>query len=122
MSAYMLNDEDLMDAINPFVVCDFSLPGGVRKTGNFEDFKEVQRTKKIWVRRKSPYCKVGLCRDEIEPLVMHREVHPRRNIDTGFTCSEPKSTITMDVDTGGVPSSILLLGIIVLTLFVSIRS
>ena len=37
----MLNDEDAINDVNPFVQRDFSLPGGVRQTGNFEDFQEV---------------------------------------------------------------------------------
>ena len=41
MSEFMLNDEAAIDDINPFVQHDFSLPGGVRQTGNFEDFQEV---------------------------------------------------------------------------------
>ena len=35
----MLNDQAAIDDINPFVQHDFSLPGGVRQTGNFEDFQ-----------------------------------------------------------------------------------
>ena len=41
MSEFMLNDQAAIDDINPFVQHDFSLPGGVRQTGNFEDFEEV---------------------------------------------------------------------------------
>ena len=40
MSEFMLNDEDAINDVNPFVQRDFSLPGGVRQTGNFEDFQE----------------------------------------------------------------------------------
>jgi hypothetical protein len=43
MSKYMLNDEDAINDVNPFVSHDFSLPGGVRQTGNFEDFTEIKR-------------------------------------------------------------------------------
>ena len=38
----MLNDEDAINDVNPFVSHDFSLPGGVRQTGNFEDFTEMR--------------------------------------------------------------------------------
>ena len=41
MSEFMLNDQAAIDDINPFVQHDFSLPGGVRQTGNFQDFQEV---------------------------------------------------------------------------------
>jgi len=43
MSEFMLNDEDAINDVNPFVQRDFSLPGGVRQTGNFEDFQEVPK-------------------------------------------------------------------------------
>ena len=38
----MLNDEDAINDVNPFVTHDFSLPGGVRQTGDFEDFSEMR--------------------------------------------------------------------------------
>ena len=38
----MLNDEDAINDVNPFVSRDFSLPGGVRQTGDFEDFTELR--------------------------------------------------------------------------------
>jgi len=44
MSKHMLNDEDAINDVNPFVTYDFSLPGGVRQTGNFSDFVEVEKT------------------------------------------------------------------------------
>ena len=36
----MLNDEDAINDVNPFVTHDFSLPGGMRQTGEFENFSE----------------------------------------------------------------------------------
>ena len=46
MSEFMLSDQDTIDDVNPFVSRDFSLPGGVRQTGDFEDFEEVRPGKK----------------------------------------------------------------------------
>ncbi len=122
MSAYMLDDDVLMDAINPFVMYDVSLPGGVRKTGNFADFKEVQKQKNLWTPVKSPYCDFGLCRDEIEPLILERGVHPRRNIDTGFTCLPKTKTggttgVRADVNVSGTMMILILLFIVLALLF-----
>jgi hypothetical protein len=41
MSSYMLNDEDAINDVNPFVTHDFSLPGGVRQMNEFENFSEL---------------------------------------------------------------------------------
>jgi hypothetical protein len=43
MSEYMLNDDDAINDVNPFVTHDFSLPGGVRETGDFADFVEMEK-------------------------------------------------------------------------------
>ena len=43
----MLNDAAAIDDINPFVLHDFSLPGGVRQTGDFQDFQEIPPSKGI---------------------------------------------------------------------------
>jgi hypothetical protein len=85
MSRYMLNDEDAINDVNPFVAHDFSLPGGVRQTGGFDDFQEVTPSTGIPAARKSVFCETGLCAKEKEPCRLGRGVHPRRNIDYGFT-------------------------------------
>jgi hypothetical protein len=36
----MLDDEYAIDDVNPFVQHDFSLPGGVRQTGDFMIFRK----------------------------------------------------------------------------------
>jgi hypothetical protein len=81
----MLNDENAINDVNPFVTYDFSLPGGVRQTGGFEDFQEVSPSTGIPAARKSVFCETGLCAKETEPCLIEKEVHPRRNIDYGFT-------------------------------------
>jgi len=86
MSEFMLNDEDAINDVNPFVQRDFSLPGGVRQTGNFEDFQEVPKNGGIPPVGKSIFCTVGLCAAEKQPCRINRNVQPRRNIDYGLGC------------------------------------
>jgi len=81
----MLNDEDAINDVNPFVTYDFSLPGGVRQTGNFSDFVEVEKTGGLPPATKSVFCNTGLCADQSEPCVINKKVRPQRNIDYGFT-------------------------------------
>lgn len=85
MSKYMLDDEDAMNDINPFVVHDFSLPGGVRQTGGFEDFTEIRDEPGIPERQRSVYCDYGLCAESTSECSLSRPLHPRRNIDVGYT-------------------------------------
>jgi len=88
MSEFMLNDEDAINDVNPFVQRDFSLPGGVRQTGNFEDFQEVPKNGGIPPVGKSIFCTVGLCAAEKQPCRINRNVQPRRNIDYGLGCGK----------------------------------
>lgn len=85
MSVYMLNDEDAINDVNPFVTHDFSLPGSVRQTSNSMDFVEVKPSMNVPLTEKSVFCKTGLCKDETKPCLIEKDVHPRRNIDYGFT-------------------------------------
>ena len=57
----MLSDEEAIDNVNPFVMHDFSLPGGVRQTGSFEDFSEMRSEPGIGEPTRSVYCDYGLC-------------------------------------------------------------
>ena len=81
----MLDDEDAINDINPFVVHDFSLPGGVRQTGDFEDFTEIRDEPGIPERERSVYCDYGLCAESTSECSLSRPLHPRRNIDVGYT-------------------------------------
>ena len=81
----MLDDENAIDDINPFVLRDFSLPGGVRQTGDFEDFGDVRSEPGIPEPTRSVYCDYGLCAESTSPCSLSRPLHPRRNIDKGFT-------------------------------------
>ena len=92
MSSYMLNDEDAINDVNPFVTHDFSLPGGMRQTGEFENFSELKKTvcKPVSVDDRSVFCDFGLCNDQLKPVVRDIIIQPKRNIDTGFTCPSKK--------------------------------
>lgn len=86
MSKFMLNDDDAINDVNPFVMHDFSLPGSVKQTGNFADFEEVPPSEGLPGDVKSVYCDYGLCSDEDKPCtITNRNIHPRMNIDYGFT-------------------------------------
>lgn len=81
----MLDDEDAINDVNPFVVHDFSLPGGVRQTGSFEDFTEIRDESGIPERERSVYCDYGICAESTSECSLSRPLHPRRNIDVGYT-------------------------------------
>lgn len=113
MSKFMLNDDDAINDVNPFVTHDFSLPGGVRQTGNFEDFVEV-KPKTLPIEVKSVFCNTGLCADETEPCLIEKKVHPRRNIDYGFT--RPKKEVIVGVSNKSIPYFWIFLALLILTL------
>jgi hypothetical protein len=92
----MLNDEDAINDVNPFVTRDFSLPGGVRQMNEFENFSEMvdhQMSKPVTVDERSVFCDFGLCRDQIKPTVSDVVIKPKRNIDTGFTCPPKRKAV-----------------------------
>lgn len=113
MSKFMLNDEDAINDVNPFVTHDFSLPGGVRQTGNFEDFVEVKPSGSLWARDKSVFCATGLCKDETQPCLIEKKVHPRRNIDYGFTRSRKP---VVGVSNRSIPYFWIFVALLILTL------
>jgi len=108
----MLNDDDAIDDVNPFVTHDFSLPGGVRQTGDFEDFSEMKQLKTIETDKKSVFCKTGLCKDQIEPDVLNREIHPRRN----FSCPETKTKVKVGVSNQKLPIRWIIIAILIFIL------
>jgi hypothetical protein len=96
----MLNDNDAIDDVNPFVTHDFSLPGGVRQSGEFESFSatiEPTTCTSVHTDDRSVYCDFGLCSTQESPEVFDRTVHPRRNIDPGFTCHPSKTSVKVGV-------------------------
>jgi len=85
----MLSDQNAINDVNPFVVHDFSLPGGVGQTGDFADFSQTREEVGIQEAPKSVFCDYALCMDATETCSLTRPLHPRRNIDTGFSVKRP---------------------------------
>ena len=81
----MLDDEDAISDVNPFVSRDFSLPGGVRQIGDFDNFTEIRSESSIPEEVRSVYCDYGLCAESTSACSLSRPLHPRRNIDVGYT-------------------------------------
>ena len=86
MSKFMLNDEDAINDVNPFVKHDFSLPGSVRQSGGFDDFSSTPISENTFETSESVYCSFGSCETQIKPTNIFGTIHPRRNIDTGIDC------------------------------------
>ena len=121
MSKFMLSDDDAINDVNPFVTHDFSLPGGVRQTGNFADFIEVKKVSDLGVVEKSVFCSTGLCEDQTEPRVMRKKVRPHRNIDCGFTntntnTKSEQQSVVVGVSNKRIPYFWIFLVILILTL------
>lgn len=113
----MLTDEELIDNVNPFVMHDFSLPGGVRQTGNFEDFSEIRSEPGIPEPSRSVYCDFGSCEDSKVECSLSRPVHPRRNIDYGFTRQRNRILQKVRVGISNNPK-FSMIGMIIITLFI----
>ena len=120
----MLNDEDAINDVNPFVTHDFSLPGGVRQTGDFEDFSEMRNEPGIPEQERSVYCDYGLCKESTSECSLSRPLHPRRNIDTGFTKNDRSFIQKVVVGVSNNPkfsiigASILLLAILLIVYYI----
>jgi hypothetical protein len=120
MSEFMLNDEDAINDVNPFVQRDFSLPGGVRQTGNFEDFQEVPKSGGIPPTGKSVFCTVGLCKPEKQPCRIDRNVQPRRNIDYGLGCG--REPVVVGVERKNTTTQLIVISILIaLILLILVR-
>ena len=86
MSVRMLDDDALMNKVNPFVT---SGPGTVRRVEKFSSFKyPEEHDAQFEVREEGPLYSRGMYMGgpKKEPLCpMSRPLYPQRNIDTGFT-------------------------------------
>jgi len=85
----MLNDENIINDVNPFVTHDFSLPGGVRQTGDFADFVEVKKSTGVPVAEKSVFCSTGLCADETKPVSLRKRCAPNVTLITALHETDP---------------------------------
>ena len=119
MSHHMLSDQHAMDDVNPFVVHDFSLPGGVGQTGDFADFSQTQEEAGIQEPSKSVFCDYALCTDASETCSLSRPLHPRRNIDTGFAVKRPLDEL-IRVGVGNKPRFSMTGWLIILIFFFTI--
>ena len=86
MSKYMLNDEDAINDVNPFVKHEFSLPGSVRQSGGFDNFSNTSISQNTFETGESVYCSFASCETQDKPTNVFGTIHPRRNIDTGVAC------------------------------------
>ena len=86
MSKYMLNDEDAINDVNPFVKPEFSLPGSVRQSGGFDNFSNTSISQNTFETGESVYCSFASCETQDKPTNVFGTIHPRRNIDTGVAC------------------------------------
>ena len=121
MSTFMLNDAAAIDDINPFVLHDFSLPGGVRQTGDFQDFQEIPPSKGIPEPTKSVFCDLALCEDERTPCKLDKTIHPRRNIDYGLSCGKPKNKVKIGVSNRKIPWRWILIALIIVLILLILR-
>lgn len=99
MSELMLSDENTINDINPFTTGQMSVPGTVRQTGNFANFTAEIRDEGYGVPdpEASPGCALAsragyrtadYCFPGEKNCPLERPLHPKRNIDHGFTRRE----------------------------------
>jgi len=139
----MLDDKHSMDKLNPFVVHEFSLPGGIRETDRTEireyftkdaitrkrpSDKEQKLLDKIGVHEihkteESPFCDTNLCEKQSKQNIMNTVIHPRRNIDYGVSCKKRPNVVSIGARKVVVPDpvrvSVVLL--VILMLIVAVR-
>lgn len=116
MSKFMLNDEDAINDVNPFVKHDFSLPGSVRQSGGFDNFSNTTISKNMFETSESVYCSFGSCETQIKPTNVFGTIHPRRNIDTGVECDASTNVKVGVADQGRVPY----FGIFLIAMFITL--
>jgi len=111
----MLSDENTINDVNPYVVGgEMSLPGTVRQIGHFADFTREVRPEGYGVpeQERSPMCDVAttaghrtieLCRPRKPNCALKRPLHPKRNLDLGYTSGRarmspsPRKKIAMEI-------------------------
>tara|TARA_B100001540_G_scaffold315753_1_gene343792 strand:+ start:261 stop:680 length:420 start_codon:yes stop_codon:yes gene_type:complete len=138
----MTNEQDSIDKINPFVVREFSLPGGIRQTDRTEIAEyyskdafarnrpsdaEQRLLDKVGVSRihetkKSPFCAKNLCAMQAEQDVMNKVIHPKYNIDYGVACRRKPKIVSMGVS-NKIPDSmyVAVVAIILFALVFALR-
>jgi hypothetical protein len=112
----MLNDQDAINDVNPFVKHEFSLPGSVRQTGDFDNFSKSPTGEGIIGADESVYCSYALCETAEKPTTVFKNIHPRRNIDTGFNCEEDDKVKVGVAKEEQIPY----FGIFIMTIFIAL--
>lgn len=128
MSEYMLDDYNLINDINPFVVKDFSLPGTWSDPYKFAPHKEVAEEEAQWdTPYKSPGCSmvalgdktVSFCNTPQETVScpMSRPLEPQQNFEPGMWNYYPKKRVEKRVEKrGGWETNWVLIALAVLIL------
>ena len=104
-SAHMLNDNLLIDDINPFVL---DPPGSVRRTSNFEDFTRLKdEPGGLPDEGKSITCKknkrvgwgaVEICRDEVKPnCALGRAEQPARRMELPSQLKNTRTKVVKEI-------------------------
>lgn len=97
MSVRMLDDDALMNKVNPFVN---SGPGTVRRVEKFSSFKYPDEQKaQFQLSEEGPLYSRGMPMGgpKKEPLCpMSRPLYPQRNIDTGFTDYKKEKVVVVE--------------------------
>ena len=116
----MLNDHDAIDEMNAVVTHGFSVPRGVRNTGDLGDCTVVKTGGGIPEQKRSVYCDYGLCAESNTKCSMTRPLHPRRNIDCGFT--KPTENVVIGVSNKSIPYvAICIIAMIILLTLMFVR-
>jgi hypothetical protein len=119
MSKFMLSDDDSINDVNPFVKHDFSLPGSVGQTAAFDNFTKSSTGGGNFDTDESVYCSFGLCQTQQKPTTVFSAIHPRRNIDTGFTCDSSEKVKVGVAKEEKIPYFGMFLGVVFISLVVS---
>jgi hypothetical protein len=120
MSNFMLDDKHSMDKLNPFVVHDFSLPGGIRQTDRTEVGEYFNKDATI---KKQPSGK-NLCEKQKVQTLMNAVIHPKLNIDYGVSCKKQPVFPSVSVGVSELkkgPVWVYLAPLVILTLIVAVR-
>tara|TARA_R110000803_G_scaffold122041_4_gene190054 strand:- start:87 stop:479 length:393 start_codon:yes stop_codon:yes gene_type:complete len=102
MSEYMLDDYNLINDINPFVVKDFSLPGTRSEPYGFAPHKEAPEDDAQWdTPYESPGCSmialgdktVSFCNPGEPNCPMSRPLEPQQNFEPGMWTYQKKKVV-----------------------------
>jgi hypothetical protein len=115
----MLSDDDSINDVNPFVKHDFSLPGSVGQTAAFDNFTKSSTGGGNFDTDESVYCSFGLGDPQEKPTTVFSAIHPRRNIDTGFTCDSSEKVKVGVAKEEKIPYFGMFLGVVFISLVVS---